>query len=110
MTATQQQQAALRIAVLLQMASSGASVGMQWNPEQDAGWDEGLWTSTGAAGGGTPTVLGQELPGVLAVLAAPVSVLSGEPVGTLVASGADGTVTVHESATTASVVVTGPSG
>jgi hypothetical protein len=109
MTATQQQQAALRIAVLLQMASSGASVGMQWNPEQDAGWDEGLWTSTSVAGGGAPTILGQELPAVLAVLAAPVSLLSGEPAGTMVASGADGTVTVHELATAASVVVTGPS-
>jgi hypothetical protein len=109
MTATQPQQAALRIAVLLQMASSGASVGLQWNPEEDAGWDEGLWTSTGGPGGGAPTILGQELPGVLAVLAAPVSLLSGEPVGTLVASGPDGTVTVHESATSASVVVTGPS-
>ena len=110
MTATQPQQAALRIAVLLQMASSGASVGMQWNPEQAAGWDEGLWTLTSVAGGGTPTILGQELPAVLAVLAAPVSLVSGEPVGTLVASGADGTVTVHESATAASVVATGPSG
>jgi hypothetical protein len=107
-TATQQQQAALRIAVLLQMASSGASVGLQWNPEEDAGWDEGLWTSSDGTGGGAPTTLAQELPGVLGVLAAPVSLLSGEPVGTLVASGADGTVTVHESATAASVVVTGP--
>jgi hypothetical protein len=94
--------------VLLQMASSGASVGLQWNPEQDAGWDEGLWTASDGPGGGAPTVLGQELPGVLAVLAAPVSLLNGEPVGTLVARGADGTVTVHESATAASVLVTGP--
>ncbi|HXW34069.1 MAG TPA: hypothetical protein VEJ87_05775 [Acidimicrobiales bacterium] len=103
-TATQQQQAALRVAVLLQMASSGASVGMQWNPEQTPGWDEGLWTATDAIGGGQATVLAQELPAVLAVLAAPVSLVGGEPPGRMAASGPDGTITVTLSPTTASVV------
>jgi len=100
-----QQQAALRVASLLQMASSGASVGLQWQPEQIPGWDEGLWTSTASVGGGQPTVLGQELPAVLAVLAAPVSLVPGEPAGVLAATGANGTVTVTMGNNSASVVV-----
>ena len=104
---SQDQQAALRVAALLQMASSGASLGMQWDPEQVTGWDEGLWTTAAYLYGGKPTVLAQELPAVLAVLAAPVTLVSGTPPGTLVATGADGTVTVIYSATTASVTVTG---
>ena len=70
MTATQQQQAALRIAVLLQMASSGASVGLQWNPEQDAGWDEGLWTSTTVTGQDA-TSSGSSVPGAQSRTSAP---------------------------------------
>jgi hypothetical protein len=104
---TDQQQAALRIAALLQMASSGASLGMQWNPQVLTNWDEGLWTTAAYLYGGKSTVLAQELPGVLNVLAAPVTIVAGTPTGTLVATGADGTVTVTYSATTASVVVTG---
>jgi hypothetical protein len=100
-----QQQAALRVAALLQMASSGASVGLQWEPEQIPGWDEGLWTNTASVGGGQPTVLGLELPAVLAVLAAPVSLIPGEPAGVLAATGANGTVTVTMGNTSASVLV-----
>jgi len=103
-----QQQAALRVAALMQMASSGASVGMQWNPEQHWNWDEGLWTTPAYAGGGQPTVLAKELPAVLTVLAAPVTLVVGTPPGTLEATGADGTITVTYSATSASVVVSGP--
>jgi hypothetical protein len=102
---TDQQQAALRVASLIEMASSGASVGFQWQPEQIPGWDEGLWTSTLAVGGGQPTVLGQELPAVLAVLAAPVTLIPGEPAGVLAATGANGTVTVTMNSVTSSVVV-----
>jgi hypothetical protein len=100
-----QQQAAIRIAALLQMASSGASLGMQWDPTQVPGWDEGLWTATNSVDGGQPTVLGLVLPSVLAVLTAPVALVAGEPAGALVASGADGTVTVKLSNTSASVTV-----
>lgn len=102
-----QMQAAVRVAALLQMASSGASVGMQWDPEDLVGWDEGIWTASESVGGGQPTVLGQELPAVLAVLAAPVSLVPGEPAGTLVATGADGTVTVKVTSSGASVIVSG---
>lgn len=102
-----QMQAAVRVAALLQMASSGASVGMQWDPEDLAGWDEGIWTASESVGGGQSTVLGQELPAVLAVLAAPVTLVPGEPAGTLVATGADGTVTVKVTTSGANVTVSG---
>ena len=104
-TYTLQQQAAIRVAALLELASSGASVGMQWDPEQTGTWDEGLWTPIYLPGGGTPTPLAQDLPGVLGVLAAPVTLAPNEPAGTVVATGADGTVTVSYSSTTASVTV-----
>ncbi len=100
------QQAAVRIAALLEMASSGASVGMQWDPEQSTTWDEGLWTPADYPGGGQPTPLGQELPGVLSVLAAPVTLVAGTPAGTVEVTGVDGTVTVTYSATAAGVTVT----
>jgi hypothetical protein len=103
-----QQQAAVRVAALLEMASSGASAGMQWDPEQSTTWDEGLWTPAWLPGGGQPTPLGLELPAVLGVLAAPVTLATGTPPGTLVATGAAGTVTVTYTATSGSVVVTGP--
>jgi hypothetical protein len=107
--ANQDQQAALRVAALMQMASSGASVGLQWDPEQQPTWDEGLWATSGLPGGAAqPTVLAQELPAVLGVLAAPVTIVAGTPPGALVATGSAGTVTVTYSATSASVVVTGP--
>jgi hypothetical protein len=107
--ANQQQQAALRVAALIQMAASGASVSLQWNPEQTPTWDEGLWSTTGLPGSVVqPTILAQELPGVLGVLSAPVSIVAGTPIGTLVATGLAGTVTVTYSATSGSVVVRGP--
>lgn len=101
---TDQQQAALRVAALIQLATSGASVGLQWQPEDQVGWDEGLWTSTLNPGGGVSTVLGRELPAVLGILAVPTSLVPGPP-GTLTATGANGTVSVTLSGSTASVVV-----
>ena len=105
---SQQQQAAIRIAALLQMASSGASLGMQWNPTQDPTWDEGIWNDVTLPSGGQPTVLAQVLPAVLNVLAAPVVLVPSSPPGTLIANGVKGTVTVTYSASAASVTVTGP--
>jgi len=59
---TDQQAAAARIATLMFMNSSGASVGMQWQPQEQIGWaDEGLWTSTKISGGGKPTTLANVL-------------------------------------------------
>jgi hypothetical protein len=103
---TEQQQAALRVAALLQMASTGASLGMQWQPQDQAGWDEGLWTDTSVSGGGAPTTLGEVLPSVLAVLSAPVTLVPGQPSDEVVATGANGTVTVTLTASAGSVVVT----
>jgi hypothetical protein len=107
-THTAQQQAALRVASLIQMASSGASLGMQWGAQEIGTWDEGLWTSVAGPGGGQPTVLAQELPAVLHVLAAPVTIVAGTPPGTLEASGVNGTITVTYSDASASVVVGAP--
>ncbi len=101
------QQAAIRIAIVLQMASSGASAGLQWNAVEDPSWDEGLWISPLYPGGGQTTPLARELPAVLAVLASPVTLVPGQPAGTLVATGAGGTVTVTVSATSATVSVNG---
>ena len=96
---TDQQAAAVRVAALIEMASSGASVGMQWQPQQEAGWpDLGLWTSTLSPGGGQPTALVPDLQTVLPVLAGGVTLVPGQPAGVLVATGAAGTVAVDTNA------------
>jgi hypothetical protein len=98
--------AAARVAALIQMASSGARVGMQWQPQQGEGLpDEGLWTASGSELSGQPTVLAQILPRVLAVLAHQVSIVPGQPFGVLVAKGSGGTIALNttDSATTAVV-------
>ncbi len=96
---TAQQQAAFRVAALIEMAASGASAGMQWEPADITGWDEGIWTSTIFVTGGQPTVLGAELPQVLPVLSVPVHLVAGEPAGVVAATGAKGTVTASASGT-----------
>jgi hypothetical protein len=100
------QAAAVRVATLVQMASSGARVGMQWQPQQQAGDlpNEGLWLS-GRSLSFPPTTLAQILPPVLAVLGHQVSIVPGQPFGVLVASGPGGTIAVNttNSATTALV-------
>jgi hypothetical protein len=100
--------AAIRVAALVQMATSGARVGMQWQPQQGAGVpDEGLWTSTGFPGGGRPTVLARLLPRILAVLRRPVAVIGGQRPGLLVASGAGGTIAVNTTSAPATAMVSG---
>lgn len=100
--------AAVRVAALLQMASSGARVGMQWQPQQGEGIsDEGLWTATETASGGRPTVLAQVLPRVLEVLRRPVTAVPGQPPGVLVVSGASGTIAVNTTAGALSALVDG---
>ena len=105
---TENQQTAVRVATLIQMGSSGAAAGLQWQPQQQVGWDEGLWTSTDVPTGGKVTVLGNILPQVVHVLRSPVTILPGQPAGTLVATGALGTITVNLNGGASSVVVTGP--
>jgi hypothetical protein len=98
--------AAVRVAVLLQMASSGARVGMMWQPQEgppEGIPNEGLWMTSGSGFG--PTTLGRFLPPVLAVLGDHVSIVPGQPFGVLAASGPGGTVAVNttDSATSAFV-------
>ena len=94
-----QQGAAVRVAALLQMATSGASVGMQWQPQDESGWpDEGLWTSTLTQNGGQATALASVLPRVLPVLAQAVSIVGGMPFGVIMVHGSGGTVTVNTTA------------
>jgi hypothetical protein len=87
---------AARVATLAYMASSGARVGMQWQPQQQSSFpDEGLWTSTLQASGGQPTQLAGVLLQVLPVLADPVTLASGEPSGVVVVSGASHVIAVN---------------
>jgi hypothetical protein len=102
---TLQQATAARIATIALMAVSGASVGMQWQPQQQSGWpDEPLWTSTRQAGGGQPTALALQLPVVLAILSRPIRTIPGQHRGVLVVTGAAGTIIVNT--TDAAAVVT----
>src|SRR6266536_293576 len=97
---SESQAAAIRIAALVQLASSGARVAMQWQPQQGGGRlsDEGLWTATDSPGGGKPTVLAKILPRVLLALCPPVSVVAGQSPGVLVARGRGGTIATNTTA------------
>jgi hypothetical protein len=96
---TDQQGAAVRVAALLEMASSGASVGMQWQPQDEVNWpDEGLWTSCLLSNGGLPTALAGDLPNVLPVLAQSVSLVGGMPFGVIMATGTGGTIVANTTA------------
>ncbi|MHB1930785.1 MAG: hypothetical protein ACYDEN_04825 [Acidimicrobiales bacterium] len=85
--------AAVRVAALIEMAGSGASVGMQWQPQDQTGWDLGLWTSPSLPGGGQPTTLAGDLATVLPMLQAGLTTVSSSP-SVIVGSGPGGTVTV----------------
>jgi hypothetical protein len=114
---TDAQGAAARIATLILMSSSGTSVGMQWQPQdQSSGvggvqaWpDEGLWTSVLSAGGGQPTTLGKILPSVLSVISQPITLVSGQPVGVLVATGSGSAVLVNTNNTASTATLNGTS-
>jgi len=87
---------AARVGALVDMASSGAAVGMQWQPQQGAGINgEGMWTSTAIPGGGQPTLLAELLPSLLAVLRYPVVQVTGQPAGVVAVTGPGGTVAVN---------------
>jgi hypothetical protein len=100
--------AAIRVATLAQLASSGARTGMQWQPQQEQDWpDRGLWTATNSPGGGQPTVLARLLPRVLAVLRYPTTVVSGQRPGILVAHSQGGTVAVNTTTANATAAMNG---
>jgi hypothetical protein len=93
---TDQQAAAARIATLIIMNASGASVGMQWNPQDSPTWaDEGLWTDTNTSNGGQATTLGNELAGLLPEIREPLSLVSGQPSGVLVATNSSNVIMVN---------------
>jgi hypothetical protein len=88
--------AAIRVAALVQLASSGARAGLQWQPQQGGDVpDEGLWTATEFPGGGQPTRLAQLLPQVLSVLRHRVAVVPGQRFGVLAATGPGGSIAIN---------------
>jgi hypothetical protein len=98
--------AAIRVATLIRLAGSGAAVAMQWQPEQGHGVsDEGLWTATNQASGGRPTALARMLPGVLAILRYPLSVVLSPHAGVLVARGPGGTIAINTSSVPVAIVI-----
>jgi hypothetical protein len=100
--------AAVRIGALIQMAASGAAVGMQWQPQESSGMPgEGLWTSCVVAGGGQPSLLAKLLASVLAVLAQPVTLAGAEPSGVAAVTGAGGTIAVNAGTGPATATVGG---
>lgn len=100
-----QEGAAARIATLILMNSSGASAGLYWQPQEQAGIsDEGLWTSTEVAGGGQPTILASELEAVLPFIRQPLKLVNGQPSGVLVAT--EGSNSILVNTTSASVAAT----
>lgn len=101
--------AAIRIAALTQLASSGARIGMQWQPQQEAkSPDAGLWTATSSPSGGQPTVLARLLPRVLAVLRYPTTIAPAQGPGILVAHSLGGTVAINTTTAKATAVINGP--
>ncbi len=106
---TDAQAAAARIATLALMNSSGASAGIQWQPQNQSTWqDQGLWTSTYNSSGGQQTTLGTDLLQTLSVLREPLTVVNGEPTGVLVANTKNGqTLIVNTNADAASATLSG---
>jgi hypothetical protein len=100
------QAAAARVATLILMNASGASVGMQWQPQNQLGWgDEGLWTSTLNVGGGQPTPLADDLLPIMPVLRQRLTLVSGQPAGVLAATDGSHVLLVNTNATSSSATV-----
>ncbi len=89
----------VRIAAMVEMAATGANVGMQWEPEEGHNINgAGLWTSTANPGGGQATPLAHLVPFMDAVLAKPVSLVPDQPTGVMVAQGPGGIIALNGSA------------
>lgn len=89
---------AVRVAALLQMASSGASGGMQWQPQDQATWpDIGLWTSALQSNGGQPTALAIDMQQVLPILEGGITSLTSPHKDVLVGRGPFGSIEVNGS-------------
>jgi hypothetical protein len=96
---------AMRVAVLIRLASSGATADMQWLGRAVA--DEGLWAPTDQPDGSHPTPLARILPRVLPVLRYPLSVVTSPHAGVLVASGRGGTIAVNTLSVPVTTVIRG---
>jgi hypothetical protein len=104
------QAAAIRVAALIRLASSGARAGLQWQPQWGEGVpDEGLWTATQSPSGGQPTALAQLLPPVLAVLRYPTNLIYGQPPGVLAARSQGGTIAVNTTSAGTNALIAGAS-
>ena len=87
------QGAAARVATLIEMNASGAAVGMQWQGQEQymsingsQAWpDEGFWTTPQKVGGGQPTDLTLALIKTNAAIKQPLTVVTNEPSGVIVA-------------------------
>ena len=102
------QGAAARIATLILMNSSGATVGMQWQAQSQADWpDEGLWTSTQLSNGtgGQATVLANDLGIALPVLNQRLTRINGQPTGVIAASESSKLILVNTLNTTQTATV-----
>jgi hypothetical protein len=108
---TDQQAAAARIATLIIMNTSGTSVGMQWDPQDQPVWsDEGLWTTTTESvvdGGGQSTTLSDLLLPILPLLRQHLTLMSGQPTGVIAATNGSQTVIVNTNNALASAVING---
>jgi hypothetical protein len=93
---TDAQAVAARVATVATMAGSGASVGLQWQPQQEPGWnDQALWTSTLQPEGGQPTTLTGVLLKVLPLLKKPLTIVGNEPTGVFVGTTDAGALLVN---------------
>lgn len=110
---TDPQAAAARIATLAIMNSSGATVGMQWDPQDQANWaDMGLWTETTepvADGGGQPTLLANELQPILYMMRQRLTLVPDQPTGVLAATGGSKLLVVNTNNAAATASVNGQS-
>src|SRR5260370_26236290 len=69
--------------------------------------DDGLGTTPKFSCGGRPPALARILPGVLAVLRDPVTVVPGQRPGVLVTSGSAGTIAINTTTSSATAFVNG---
>jgi hypothetical protein len=102
------QAAAARVATEILMNESGASVGMQWQPQEQTRWaDEGLWTSTLKAGGGQPTPLAADLLATMPVLRQRLTLVPGQPAGVLAATDGSQVILVNTNPASSSALIDG---
>jgi hypothetical protein len=113
---TDDQAAAARIATLIDMNTSGATVGQQWQPQDTANWaDMGLWTTVACSGGdasspcgGVATPLANELIPLLSFLEQNrLTAVANQPTGVVAATANSQAVIVNTLNSSANTTVDG---